>query len=241
MPSPGNFSWSCPYCERDTTVTYDDRESGRIDFKSESADGRHILDYMRIVCPNPECARMSLSVELHEGGVVNKTWRSVGLRNSWRLVPPPSGQVFPDYVPQAIRDDYGEACLIRTLSPKASATLSRRCLQGMIRDYWKIAKGRLKDEIDELKGKVDQEVWEAIDAVRSVGNVGAHTEKDVNVIIDVEPEEADQLIWLIELLIREWYIRRHDRQESLKAVSKLTPAKARAKKAPASDNSDSTP
>jgi hypothetical protein len=46
----------------------------------------------------------------------------------------------PDYIPEQIKDDYYEACSILNLSPKASATLARRCLQGMIRDFWGITK-----------------------------------------------------------------------------------------------------
>jgi hypothetical protein len=53
---------------------------------------------------------------------------------TWSLIPSSSAKTFPNYVPKVILDDYNEACLIRDLSPKASATLSRRCLQGMIRD-----------------------------------------------------------------------------------------------------------
>lgn len=64
-------------------------------------------------------------------------------------------KVYPDYIPQAIRSDYEEAHAILNLSPKASATLSRRCLQGMIRDFWGISKARLVDEIDALKESVD--------------------------------------------------------------------------------------
>lgn len=66
----------------------------------------------------------------------------------------------------------------------------RRCLQGMIRDFWGISKRILFDEIQELKGKVTGSSWDAIDAIREIGNVGAHMEKDVNIVIDVEPEEA---------------------------------------------------
>ena len=73
---------------------------------------------------------------------------------SWNLIPPSSAKAFPDYVPKPIRDDYLEACLIRDLSPKASATLSRRCLQGMIRDFWGIKKTRLVDEIEAVKDKM---------------------------------------------------------------------------------------
>ena len=36
---------------------------------------------------------------------------------------------------------------------------------------------------------------------RSIGNIGAHMAKDKNLIIDIDPDEADHLIQLIENLI----------------------------------------
>jgi hypothetical protein len=147
----------------------------------------------------------------------------------WNLIPPSRAKVFPDYVPQPIRDDYVEACAIRDLSPKASATLSRRCLQGMIRDFWKIVKARLLDEIEALEDKVDAQTWAAIDAVRKIGNIGAHMEKDINVIVDVDPNEAQVLIELIELLVKDWYVVRHDREERLKSIVQVAKAKDAAK------------
>jgi len=127
----------------------------------------------------------------------------------------------PDYIPHVIRDDYDEACTIISLSPKASATLSRRALQGMIRDFWGISKNRLYDEINALEDTIAPDVWSAIDAVRSVGNIGAHMEKDINVIIDVDENEAELLIGLLELLAKEWYIARQIRQERLAKITKL--------------------
>ena len=38
-------------------------------------------------------------------------------------------------------------------------------------------------------------------------------EKDVNLIIDIDPGEAQKLIKLLELLLKDWYIARHDREE----------------------------
>ena len=149
----------------------------------------------------------------------------------WNLIPPSSANAFPDYVPQAIRDDYVEACKIKGLSPKASATLSRRCLQGMIRDFWRIKKERLVDEIEALKDKVDVQTWDAIDAVRKIGNIGAHMEKDINIIVDVDPNEAQTLIELIELLVKDWYIVRHERAERLKSIVQIKNAKEAAKTA----------
>jgi hypothetical protein len=143
----------------------------------------------------------------------------------WHLLPESEAKFLPDYVPAPIQQDYKEACRIRDLSPKASATLARRCLQGMIRDFWKISKSKLKDEVDELQTKVDSDTWQSIDAVRSVGNIGAHMERDIDVIVDVEPGEAQLLIGLIEQLINDWYIVREDRRKRTEDLKKLADAK----------------
>lgn len=121
---------------------------------------------------------------------------------------------FPDYIPKAIRQDYEESCAISKLSPKASATLSRRCLQGMIRDFWNIKESNLAKAIERLNGKIPVTQWQVIDGVRRIGNIGAHMEKDINLIVDIEPEEAEKLLKLIELLMEQWYINRHQ-QETL--------------------------
>ena len=150
----------------------------------------------------------------------------------WTLVPPSAAKVFPDYVPTPILQDYREACSILNLSAKASATLSRRCLQGMIRDFWKIRKDGLKDEIADLEKHVDPLTWKAIDTVRKVGNIGAHMEKDINLIVDVDPGEAEKLIGLIELLIEDWYITRHEREQRLKDIVAIGESKTKSKGSP---------
>ncbi len=147
------------------------------------------------------------------------------LIQSWQLLPESEAKVLPDYIPQSIQQDYYEACRIRDLSPKASATLARRCLQGMIRDFWGITKAKLKDEINELEDKVDSDIWTSIDAVRSVGNIGAHMEKDINIIIDVDPGEAQLLIGLIEQLVDDWYVARESRRKRTEELKKLAAAK----------------
>ena len=146
------------------------------------------------------------------------------------MKPQSSARPIPDYVPQAIRDDYEEACLIKSLSPKASATLSRRCLQGIIRDFWKISKGQLIDKIQAIEDKTDPLTWQAIDSVRKIGNIGAHMEKDINIIVDVEDSEAGLLINLIEILIKDWYIARNERADRLSQIIAVADAKDEAKK-----------
>src|SRR5208283_5447921 len=53
-------------------------------------------------------------------------------------------------VPLKYAQDYNEACLVLNDSPKASAALSRRCLQNIIREVSGIIKPSLNEEIIEL-------------------------------------------------------------------------------------------
>ena len=62
---------------------------------------------------------------------------------------------------------------------------------------------------------------EGIDHVRGIGNIGAHMEADVNVNVSIEPEEAQILIELIEILFDEWYIAQHKREEKFNKVKEL--------------------
>jgi hypothetical protein len=105
----------------------------------------------------------------------------------------------------------------------------------MIRNFWGITKSRLKDEIDALEDKVDSETWQAIDAVREIGNIGAHMEKDVNLIVDVDPEEAQLLIGLIETLFENWYIDRNEKQTRNAALKELAEKKKAERKGERTD------
>lgn len=127
--------------------------------------------------------------------------------------PPYTGIVLPDYIPEAIRTDYTEACSILDASPKAAATLARRCLQGMIRNFWGVKSGNLAEEIDSIKDKISADQYKVLNGVRRLGNIGAHMEKDVNLIVDIDPGEAQKLIKLLELLFKDWYVAQHDREE----------------------------
>lgn len=82
-------------------------------------------------------------------------------------------------------------------------------------------KPRLVDEITALQSLVPPTQWKAIDSLRSVGNIGAHMESDVNVIIDVDPDEAQKLLKLIELLVDKWYISRHDEEQLLYDITAI--------------------
>jgi hypothetical protein len=191
-----------------------------------NATGNLRLEPMFIVCPNPKCHKFTLSLSLYKATQLPTGNYTRGeLVQSWNLVPPSHSKAFPDYVPKQIIDDYNEACLICDLSPKASATLSRRCLQGIIRDFWRVKAGRLVDEIEQIKDRIDPLTWDAIESVRKVGNIGAHMEKDINLIVEVDPNEAGMLIGLIEILLKDWYVDREERRTQLIKIKSMADAK----------------
>ena len=145
--------------------------------------------------------------------------------NQHDIFPQKVVQQFPEYIPKQIRQDYEEACRIISDSPKAAATLLRRSLQGMIRDFWGVKKGRLIDEIDEIRNKVSAAQWSAIDALRKIGNIGAHMEQDVNTIVNIDEGEAEKLQKLIELLFKNWYIAKHEEEVLYGDIAKISKEK----------------
>jgi len=236
-----NLNFTCPYCGRVTTITDPNFWKRWEKIYVQPPDIGEVGIYIQaITCPNLECKKLWLIASLHKAEQNPHNLAQWYIKEKifeWQLLPESDAKVLPDYIPIAIQNDYYEACRIRNLSPKASATLARRCLQGMIRDFWGIKKKNLYEEIKALEDKVDPLEWQAIDAVRKVGNIGAHMEKDINLIIDVDPKEAQLLIGLIEQLIDDWYVTRHDKEKKLKQIKELADSKTEVKKKDADKSS----
>lgn len=209
-------AWLCPFCGRHATITEANKRSSWQEFDNNNKYGPTNVHWATTTCPNPECREHTFAAYLFTNNKV---------RASWQLLPPAKMKVLPEYIPSVIVSDYREACLIAELSPKASATLSRRCLQGMIRDYWSVSRPTLALEIEAIKDKIDDDAWTAITGLRKIGNIGAHMERDINVIVDVDPNEARLLIELIETLIEDWYVARHERKLRMIRINSAVAAK----------------
>lgn len=219
-----SYSWECPFCKHNATIGDGDTVESETFLTLKNVHGDHRFECLFTVCPNKKCKEFTLEAHLYRGEY-KPTFGDLerpSLIKYWRLVPPSEAKTFPKYIPQAILNDYEEACKIVELSPKASATLSRRSLQTMIRDFWGVTgKSNLAQEIDAIKDKIEPLTWEAIDAVRHIGNIGAHMERDIDLIVDVEPEEASILIKLTEDLIQDWYINKHERKKQLEQIVEI--------------------
>ena len=230
------MNWVCTSCGHHVTLGSADYDVEHHDLYTRTGADQgeaFVLGCTLLRCPNQQCQKSDLSVSVWSAKVTTiNASRSVDRKNvtptgigKFKFLPT-TATPLSSSVPAPILEDYQEAYLIRDLSPKASATLSRRALQGMIRDFWDIARRTLHGEIEALRDKCDPDLFDAMMGLKSVGNIGAHPEADVNEIIDIVDGEPQDLLDLIHLLDQEWYVARAAKAKRLARVSDMAGEKA---------------
>ena len=117
----------------------------------------------------------------------------------------------PKEVPATFAEDYLEACLVLNDSPKASAALSRRCLQHILRDK---AGAKGKDLYQEIQyvieeGGLSSDLADSLHDIRNIGNFSAHPNKSTRTgeILPVEPGEAEWCLQVIEDLFDHYFVK----------------------------------
>jgi hypothetical protein len=107
--------------------------------------------------------------------------------------------------------DFREACSVINLSPKASAAISRRLLQHIIREKAGIRKRNLDDEINAViaQGLLPPDLADDLDMIRTIGNFAAHPIKSTNTgeVVGVEPGEAEVLLDVLGELLEFYFVR----------------------------------
>jgi hypothetical protein len=189
----------CPHC----TVDFHDEE--RLSFIGRDGDGDWVLGERR-------CSACGKLVLYLIRGSWSGQYHTFEERADSRLIrPKASGRspLSPD-VPKKYAEDYNEACLVLADSAKASAALSRRCLQFLLRDEAKVKHQDLFKEIQELldRGTLPSHIAEGLDAVRNIGNFAAHPIKSQSTgeIVPVEPGEAEWNLDVLESLFDFYFV-----------------------------------
>lgn len=212
-----NYTYTCPYCGSKQAYrnSYSFVENGNYQQRTPipQRDQESSYRFYTLYCTNTECRKITVV------GINRTSQKQID------IVPEAVVKNYPNYIPEQIRKDYEEAARITALSPRAAATLLRRCLQGMIHDFWNIHEKNLNAEITSLKDKIPCTQWNAIDGIRKIGNIGAHMEHDIDRIIDIDPNEAQMLLQLIELLLDKWYISRHDEENLMLGIASISAQK----------------
>lgn len=165
-------------------------------------------------CPNSICGKMIIDLASGEPhrNQQNQAYHGLKSVNFRQTIRPfaSSRPPVPPEVDELFAKDYKEACLILTFSPKASAALSRRCLQNVLREKAGVKKGDLSNEIQQIidSKSLPTHLSESIDAIRNIGNFAAHPLKSTSTgeIVDVEIGEAEWLLDVLEALFDFYFV-----------------------------------
>lgn len=210
-----NREGACPHCGITVRFTEPDNRSPSGSFKDPKFEHLH-TEIVTARCPS--CCRPVVGMN-----VFSRQPNDFVFRGS-RFVYPgtPFRKPIPDNVPKQIRCDYEEAAAVFVDSEKASAALSRRCLQTLLREAAQTKSRDLADQIDEVLSKLPGYLQQQLDAVRNIGNFAAHPikSKSTGEIVDVEPGEAEWNLDVLDLLLDFYYIQPRIAQEKRDALNK---------------------
>jgi hypothetical protein len=113
-------------------------------------------------------------------------------------------------IPEKFADDYAQACLVLVDSPKASAALSRRCLQALLRQKGSVLPSTLEAEIQQVidNRSLPPSLVDSLDAVRTTGNFARYPmkSKSPGEISEVEIGEAEWNLDTLESLFDYYFV-----------------------------------
>ena len=196
----------CPHCLVEINPNFKEY------FLDKDKDGYWSIFTM--ICPNEKCKKLIIDLangEARTGGQYNQIIGIKNIKSKVTVRPISSGRPpVSNDVDKKFADDYNEACLVLPFSAKASAALSRRCLQNLLREKAGIKKGNLANEIQQVidSKSLPSHISESIDAIRNIGNFAAHPLKSTSSgeIIDVEVGEAEWLLDVLEALFDFYFV-----------------------------------
>lgn len=165
-------------------------------------------------CPDNSCENVDVKVSGTENFFTG--------RELW-FNPLSNAKVYPD-IDEDINKYYQEAHVVLQFSPRASAALSRACLESILLTHYKISSRTLFDKINDFKKQVNDmtirityDFVEALDGIRIAGNAGVHEELKT----EISNDEALKVITVLEMFLDEIYIHEKSRKESLKQVTDI--------------------
>lgn len=204
-----NSQGKCPHCDTVVQFAAAGITNGQHHIGVETVSQSLDLD----ICKCPQCNKIVISAttKLDDKNAEVLLWpRSIGR--------PP----VPETVPVHIARDYNEAAAVLPISPKASAALSRRCMQAVLKEAGGATKYNLDKQIDELQPTLPSYLRNQLDHVRIIGNFAAHPEKSTETgsIVDVDPVEAEWNLDVLDGLFQHFYVNPAREQALKTAINK---------------------
>jgi len=185
----------CPHCSTAAKFEWEVTQPLQINKETKQA-----LEIFYGECP--DCSKLVIGIQEGDLGAGNAF---LDKNISEKIIHPATNAFqYSEDIREKYLEDYEEAIKVLSASPKASAALTRRLLQNILREEYGISEKSLIKEIEIFikKNDIPSHITDAVDAVRQIGNIAAHPSKDLSTgeIVPVEKGEAEWLIEVIEQL-----------------------------------------
>ena len=173
--------------------------------------------YSFTVMKCPECANELL-------GFDRTAFNRVIDGNGFLIPLTQKGRPLSDFIPEKYTKLYEESFAILPTSPRASAALSRTCLQLLLREYGDVKPGNLFDEIKQVvdSKQLPTTLATLLDIIRKNGNNAVHPNKNENPceIISVDHDEAEWGLDILDSLFDHYITKPHTENEKLAKYKK---------------------
>ncbi|MGG1650531.1 DUF4145 domain-containing protein [Paenibacillus sp. NRS-1775] len=209
----------CPYCNKGFNAVTDFH-------KKLISINENPYSILGIVCPL--CHELSILKFPPDTLVSHKaeSIRQAIYEGDYEFLVPHKHQSTSVLVPEEFRKDFAEATATLKQSPNASAALSRRCLQNILRNHFGIHKRNLYSEIKEYLTSTDvpSYLYESLDLIRLSGNIGTHPLKNevTGEIVEVKEQDAKIMLDIIELLFDHVFIKPDKLNEIKRSIIDIT-------------------
>src|SRR5882757_780753 len=143
------------------------------------ADNQHgtLIGYQVSSAACPHCYETIIFLQIGPAvQVPNTNFRMEAIATKTMVWPQGASRPCSPEVPKTLASDFSEAVSVLPISPQASAALTRRCLQEVLRDYGGTTAKDLVAQIQQVidQGHISASLAEQLDAVRHIGNFAAH-------------------------------------------------------------------
>ena len=120
----------------------------------------------------------------------------------------------PEVDDEDFRDVFKEAALTLETSPRASAMLSRYCLQKLLREKAKVKEHNLHQEIDKAAKDLPSYLSENLYTIKEIGNCASHPDDEIPKI------EKYQAEWVLKVLrqLFDFYLVEPARSQEMRSI-----------------------
>jgi hypothetical protein len=200
----------CPHCGNEVPHTVEAQSSANEELFANDGDSVGVFESFYYLARCTTCKNISLFSDWDFDEAPGDLKRAALLY--------PSKKRLDNVVPKAIKDSFEEAKKVERVSPNAFAVLTRRSLELLCKDQ-KAKGGNLKEKIHDLslRGIIPATLTEMAEALRFLGNLGAH-----DIEFDFEREETQAMEDFLVAMLEYVYVAPDRIKKLTDSVSKKT-------------------